>query len=129
MSISDRLPLPNTPVTAQIQRVAHNRLGAVCSALYGFWTSRRAAVTGQAQAAPTNRRDAYSVILFDHTPSTVLVNDFTSTPEGLLNTVLRYGAGGGTDFGSALDAAKVVMRQHWSTERYRCTFIGCGRPD
>ncbi|KAF9016584.1 hypothetical protein BDZ89DRAFT_1075519 [Hymenopellis radicata] len=79
-----------------------------------FWTSTRAAVTGQAQGAPANRRDAYSVILFDHTTSTVLANDFKSTPEDLLNTVSRYGTGGGTDFELALDAAKA---QHWSTER------------
>ncbi|KAF9016568.1 hypothetical protein BDZ89DRAFT_1075488 [Hymenopellis radicata] len=117
MGCRDRLPLPNTPVTAQIQRMANNRLGAVYSALYGFWTSRRAAVTGQAQGAAANRRDAYSVILFDHTTSTVLANDFTSSPEDLLNTVSRYGTGGGTDFELALDAAKTVMRQHWSTER------------
>jgi len=54
MGMDDRHPLNNTPVTAQISRQCNNRLGAVYSALYGFWTSRAAAVTAGAA-----RRDAY----------------------------------------------------------------------
>ena len=116
MSYSDHRPLTNTPVSAQIQRSHNNRLGAVYSALHSFWTSRHAAVTGQG-AAVASRRDAYSVILFDHTISTVITNDFASDPQTLLNAVLRYGAAGGTNFELALGAASTVMRQHWSSER------------
>lgn len=115
MDGSDRRPLSNTPVTALIQRTANNRLGAVYSALYGFWASRHAATTGSNAAA--NRRDAYSVVLFDSSAQAVISNDFTSDPATLLGRVVAYRAGGGTNFGLALDTAKVLMEQHWSTER------------
>lgn len=116
MTLTDRRPLA-TPVSAQIQRVADNRLGAVYSALYGFWTSRSAATT--TTTAQAGRRDAYSVVLFDTSASTqtVLSNDFTTDVNGLLNTLLRYSAGGGTSFVRALDEAKRVMLANWSSER------------
>lgn len=119
MAYTDRRPLTGTPVSAQVQRIADNRLGAVYTALYGFWTSRSAATT--TTTAQAGRRDAYSVVLFDTSASTVLSNDFTSDVNGLLNTLLRYNAGGGTSFVRALDEAKRVMLANWSSERYVLT--------
>ncbi|TFY77300.1 hypothetical protein EWM64_g6712 [Hericium alpestre] len=40
MSSNDRRPLPNAPATDRIARASNNRLGAVLSALYGFWSAQ-----------------------------------------------------------------------------------------
>jgi hypothetical protein len=119
MGSTDRRPLPNAPGTAQIARSANNRLGAVYSALHGFWMSRNTALNsgGQGSAAAPVRRDAYSVVLFDHTVSVSIANDFTNTPDDLLNKLLAYQSGGGTNFTLAIETAEKLMRQHWSTER------------
>jgi len=116
MSSSDRQPLAGSPMTNQIRRSANNRLGAVYSALYSFWFARHAATTANQQVIGA-RRDAYSVILFNHTTANVLINDFTSSPDQLLGTVLRYQADGGTNFSGALRTGQAVMEQNWSTER------------
>ena len=116
MSCNDRQPLPDAPMTIQIQQVADNRLGAVYSALYSFWLARQAATTGIGQAVCA-RRDAYSVILFNGATRDVLTNDFTSSPDELLDAVLRYPAGGKTNFTAALRTGQTVMEQYWSTER------------
>ena len=116
MSSSDRRPLPNTPAEDRIRSRTDNRLGAVYSALYGFWSSRHAVLTaGQCTAGA--RRDAYSVILFNEETHNVLVNDFTSTPDELLDALLDESIRGGTDFSGALRAAHAVMIQNWNTER------------
>lgn len=60
MSMNDRRPLAGQPVTRLISQHNDNRFGAVLSALYGFWTSR-------SSGTPGGRRDAYTVINFDHT--------------------------------------------------------------
>ena len=115
MCSSDRRPLANSPATARIVRNSNNRLGAVYSSLESFWSARHAAVTGGQQTAA--RRDSYSVVLFDHTIVNCLVNDFTSSPDQLLEAVLPYRAAGGTNFTAAIKQAQTVMEQNWSTER------------
>jgi hypothetical protein len=116
MSCTDRSPLADAPMTNRILRTANNRLGAVYSALYSFWSARHAAVTVGRQTVGA-RRDAYSVILFDFASTSILTNDFTSAPDQLLDAVLNYRAGGGTNFSEALRVGGVVMEQNWSTER------------
>jgi hypothetical protein len=64
------------------------------------------------------RRDAYSLIFFNHEPSTSIENDFTGSPDELLAAALQFEADGGTEFTSALERAEHVMTSHWSTERY-----------
>jgi hypothetical protein len=124
MSSTDRGPLANTPSTALITKRANNRLGAVCSALYGFWSARNAAISGQtAGQAAVARRDAYSIVLFDNGIRLGPISDMTSTPDELLNAVLQYSAGGGTNFNQALRSAQDVMEQNWSTERFVCATI------
>lgn len=147
MCSSDRLPLADGPAAERIRERANNRLGAVYSALYSFWTARHVAATaGQQLSTPRGtidtvysalynfwstgpatatveqppvhgRRDAYSVVLFSDFTRTVLANDLTSNPNQLLDIILGEQAGGGTNFATALRAAEVVMLQHWSTER------------
>lgn len=73
--------------------------------------------TAAAQASAAARRDAYTAVLFDHEMATCFANDFTRTPDELLDTVLRYPARGGTDFDGALTTAQAAMESHWSTER------------
>jgi|SRR5882762_9267759 len=117
MSGSDRHPLPNSPVTGKIIQRSNNRLGAVYSALYSFWSARHVAVTVGSQVSQA-RRDAYSVILFDHAICSSVTNDFKSSPDQLLDAVLRHASGGGTNFTMALRSAQTVMEQNFSTERY-----------
>ncbi|KAG2040447.1 hypothetical protein BDR03DRAFT_892378 [Suillus americanus] len=113
MASGDRHPLPNTPASDRIVRRSNNRFGAVLSSLYSFWSARAAAIGGQQGA----RRDSYSVILFDSSVTNAFVNDFVSSPDQLLDAVLRYSADGGTNFTAAILQAQSVMEQHWSTER------------
>ena len=117
MSHGDRRPPPYTAITNRIRQTANNRLGAVYSALHGFWSARHAAVTLGQQSGVGARRDAYSVILFNSTARSILTNDSTSTPDQLLDAMLAYRAGGGTNVSEALRAAGAVMEQNWSTER------------
>ena len=113
MGGTDRLPLADTPTTQHIASHHNNRLGAVYSSLYAFWRARYTATSGAA-----NRRDAYSIILFDQGVTELLENNFTSTPRQLLETVLRYGPKWGTNYTAALQSCTSVMEQFWSTERY-----------
>ena len=117
MSSSDRRPLPDAPASDRIRENADNRLGAVYSALFSFWSARHAAVTSGQQAIGT-RRDAYSIILFESTTLIAVANDFTSTPDQLLDIVLKEKARGGTDFTGAIKAGKSIMIKNWSTERF-----------
>jgi hypothetical protein len=117
MSSSDRRPLSGTPATSQITRRSNNRLGAVYSSLHAFWISRQAALNAAGTQAAVARRDAYSVILFDHYVTTCVQNDFSSSADQLLDLVLPYESGGGTNYTSALTATQLVMEGNWSTER------------
>ncbi|KAG2130165.1 uncharacterized protein EDB93DRAFT_1181059 [Suillus bovinus] len=113
MRSTDRQPLRSTPVSDKIIRSSNNRFGAVLSSLYGFWSARAAAVAGQ-QAA---RRDSYSVILFDQSTVDAVFNDFSSSPDDLLDAVLRYQTSIGTNFTAAIQRAQLLMEHYWSTER------------
>jgi hypothetical protein len=143
MASNDHVPLANGPTRERIRLHADNRLGAVYSALYSFWTARHATATaGQRLGSdsahhpalfsswPSNpaavtadrhsgggRRDAYSVVLFNGSSKTVLANDFTNTPDQLLNILLRERVSGCTNFAEALQASQSIMLQHWSAER------------
>ena len=118
MGRKDRQPLPNSTGFDRIVRTANNRLGAVFSALYSFWIARQAAVNRDSPAGG-GRRDAYSLIFFSHDPSTSSIqNDFTSSPDELLNAALEFDVDRGTDFTRALKRAQDVMTLYWSTERY-----------
>jgi hypothetical protein len=121
MGYSDQRPLQGTPTTARISASCNNRLGSVYSSLYAFWTTR-AAIHGQPGQAAI-RRDAYSVVLFDDTIVIPMQNDFQSSPDQLLDMVLRYPASGGTNFNLALSNAQAIMERHWSTDRCLFTFI------
>ncbi|KAG2076123.1 hypothetical protein BDR04DRAFT_1003889 [Suillus decipiens] len=113
MCLTDRQPLRNTPASDKIVRSSNNRFGAVLSSLYSFWSARAVAVAGQ-QAV---RRDSYSVILFDQSVVDAVVNDFSSSPDDLLDAMLRHRTSVGTNFTAAIQHAQSVMEQHWSTER------------
>ncbi|SRR6266702_1458000 len=117
MYLRDRQPLPNSAGIERIVHTANNRLGAVFSALYSFWIARQAAVDRNSPMGG-ERRDAYSLIFFNHEPSTSSIEyDFTSSPDELLTAALHFDADGGTDFPSALKRTQDVMTSHWSTER------------
>lgn len=147
MSLSDRQPLADGPAAERIMERSNNRLGAVYSALYSFWSARHAAVTaGQrtlgtqrgldavysalhsfwsarhvgatgGQESVVTRRDAYSVILFNNSATTAVADDFTSSPDQLLDIMLSNHATSGTDFATALRAAESIMVRYWNTER------------
>ncbi|KAG1731285.1 hypothetical protein EDB19DRAFT_1881018 [Suillus lakei] len=113
MRLTDRQPLRNTPASDRIIQRSNNRFGAILSSLYGFWSARTAAVAGRQSA----RRDSYSIILFDRSVVDAVVNDFSSSPDQLLDAVLRHNTSVGTNFTAAIQHAQTVMEQHWSTER------------
>ena len=115
MGKTDRKPLSGTPVSDRIRRNCDNRLGAVYSALYSFWTARHA--TQASSGAHATRKDAYSVVLFDANVTTLIANDFDKTPDELLRIVLKYEPKWGTNYTGALEATAALMRQHWSSER------------
>lgn len=152
MASTDHQPLSDAPVTSRIRDHAPNRLGAVYSALYCFWSARHAAATATQEtlgarfangsfystlhtfltgrpAAPASvtpivdqqttdtRRDAYSIVLFNHVTKNALVNDLTSSPDQLLGALLGEQAVGGTNFSSALRAGEAIMVENWSPER------------
>ncbi|KAG1764546.1 hypothetical protein EDD22DRAFT_951631 [Suillus occidentalis] len=113
MKLKDRQPLRNTPASDRIIQRSNNRFGAVLSSLYGFWSARAAAVAGR----PSARRDSYSIILFDQSAVDAVVNDFSSSPDQLLDAVLRHNTSVGTNFTAAIQRAQSVMELYWSTER------------
>ena len=119
MCQQDRQPRPNAAGIDRITPTANDRLGAVFSALYSFWLARQAAIDRNAQLGGA-RKDSYSLIFFNHEPSTSIEGDFASSPDELLTAALRYEADGGTDFTEALERTHNIMNAHWSTERY-CT--------
>jgi hypothetical protein len=116
MRNTDRRPLADAPAANLIRQYADNRLGAVYSALHSFWSARHAAITTGQQGVGA-RRDAYSVVLFCERVTNVLVNDFTRTPDQLLDTVLAEQPSWGTNFLEALGAARAIMEENWSSER------------
>jgi hypothetical protein len=117
MGDTDHQPLKGRPGTGRIVKHANNRLGAVYSALYSFWTANDVQDETQSCLRPFTRRDAYSVILFDKTTNNALVNDLTSSPDQLLDRLLLMPITYGTNFQVALRAGQAVMLQNWSTER------------
>ena len=117
MCQQDRQPLPNAAGIDRITPTANDRLGCVFSALYSFWLARQAAINRNAQMGGA-RRDAYSLIFFNHEPSISIENDFASSPDELLTAALGFEADGGTDFTLALESAQNIMNANWNTERY-----------
>jgi len=88
-----------TPASDRITRWCNNRFGAVLSSLYNFGSARTAAVAAP-QAA---RRDSYSIILLDHATVNVRRNDFSVSPDQLLDATLPYAADGSTNFTVAVE--------------------------
>ena len=118
MGLTDLRPLENSPSTARISPYNNNRLGAVYSSLHRFWVSRQATLNAVGQNVAVTRRDAYSTILFQSSTTTCISNDFTRSPDDLLDGIVSYRAGGGSNYTGALAAAQSLMVQHWSNERY-----------
>ena len=118
MSATDLRPPQNTASSARISRYNNNRLGAVYSSLHEFWVSRQAAANAVGGNVTIARRDAYSMILFDSSATTCISNDSTSSPDDLLDRIVSYRAGGGTDYTKALVAAQSLVVQHWGDGRY-----------
>ena len=112
MASIDQRPMADTPVTAQIVQRHDNRLGAVYHALHSFWTARNAAFRDLVQ-----RPDSYSLLLFDQDVYNVVSNDEDSTPEQLLQILLEYNAGWGTEYRGALNQARALIETHWDGHR------------
>src|SRR5258707_430918 len=68
MCQQDRQPIANSAGIDRITPTANDRLGCVFSALYSFWLARQAAINRNAQLGGA-RRDAYSLIFFNHEPA------------------------------------------------------------
>lgn len=114
MSITDIRPSPSTPAYERIASVADNRLGAVYSALYSFWSARANAL---AVTGGHLRNDAYSAIVFEGHSNVCFENDLSMEPGELLDIMLHQLPAGGTAFDSALDLTKSTMEAHWNVQR------------
>ena len=123
MASGDRKPLPNAAGTPRIAPTANNRLGAVLSSIYSFWLARQAASSQNAQLGG-NRRDAYSIIFFSKKPLICVESDFTSTPDQLLASCLRYKPFENENYTLAIEKAQDIMTSNWSTERYESPLSG-----
>lgn len=123
MGDTDHRPLRDTPGTAVIAARHNNRLGAVYSSLLAFWNARHVTL-----GIGATRRDAYSVLMFDRIVRTCIENDFASTPDGLLQSIIPFSVGRGTNYDSALNATQAVMEQNWSDERFGICNLSMVRP-
>lgn len=117
MSHRNKQPLSDSAGVEGTAPKANVRLFVVFSALYSFWVARQAALNSGSYLGG-GRRDAYSLILFNHETSTPIENDSTSSPDELLTAALHFGANGGRNFTGALRRTHEVMNSHWSTERH-----------
>lgn len=109
MSKNDRKPLQNSPVYKRISSQMNNRLGAVYSALYNFWSARQAAVGHQ--------RDANTIILHAEDTQYVCENDSKRSPDELLDLLLPNVPQGGNCFDKALKAADKAISTCWDDSR------------
>ena len=109
MNKNDRQPLDNPPVFGRIRSRMNNRLGAVYSALYTFWSARQAAVGHQ--------RDANTIILHAQDAQSVCENDTTRSPIKLLDLLLPNAPKGGNSFDKALKAAGTAISKWWDDTR------------
>ena len=96
------------------------------SSLYEFWASHHLALSAAEQNVVAARRDAYSVILFDHSPATCISNNFDRSTDELLDSIVLWQASGGANYAGALAEAQSVMDQHWSKERYVFSWVTPG---
>ncbi|KAG9039495.1 hypothetical protein FS837_000976 [Tulasnella sp. UAMH 9824] len=111
MRNTDRLPLPHQPVAARIESRHNNRFGAVLSALYQFLQERYSSNGGD------ERRDAYSILVFNQLTEVNVQNDMASSIDQLLENALQASPSWGTNFSDALYSAERVMEESWSPER------------
>ena len=109
MSKDDTKPLESSPVYGRIRSLMNNRLGAVYSALYSFWSARQAAVGHQ--------RDANTIILHAQGPEFVCVKDVTGSPSELLDLLLPNAPRGGNNFDKALTTAGSAILNLWDDTR------------
>ncbi|KAF9231816.1 hypothetical protein BU15DRAFT_81945 [Melanogaster broomeanus] len=114
MREQDRQPLDTSAVYMRIVEAGlDNRLGAVCAALYSFWTARIAA-SGQSRFT---HRDSYSIVMHDQYTETVCENDLASSPDELLEMLLTQYPARGNSFNKAIKAAQEIMERWWSPDR------------
>lgn len=109
MNKNDRKPLENSPVCGRIRSRMNNRLGAVYSAVYSFWSARQAAVG--------HERDANTIILHAQGTQSVCENDTTRSPDELLDLLLPNSPKGGNCFDLALKAADTIISKWWDDSR------------
>ena len=109
MNKSDKKPLENSRVSQRIRARMDNRLGAVYSALYSFWSAR--------QAVSGLQRDANTVILHAEDAQFVCENDSTRSPSELLDLLLPNSPNGGNCFDKALRAADTAISKWWDDAR------------
>lgn len=94
-----------SPSMAKLVAGGHaNRLGCVMEAMMRFIKMRLQATSGSSQGA-----DSVSVVLFDN--SAVTAARLEEMKEGVVETILKYRADGGTTYSSGLQAAEQVLRE------------------
>ncbi|CAG8588725.1 6761_t:CDS:10 [Rhizophagus irregularis] len=105
MSEQDIKPIQDFPIYDDLTKKHNNRIGAVYQAVYLFMNTRK----NSAKITP----DSISLILFNH--KTIVpfeYRDLTNLSD-VLNSMLKYEAGGLTDFDSAIQKAGILIETHF----------------
>ncbi|PKC02038.1 hypothetical protein RhiirA5_287900, partial [Rhizophagus irregularis] len=110
MSEQDIKPIQDFPIYDDLTKKHNNRIGAVYQAVYLFMNTRK----NSAKITP----DSISLILFNH--KTIVpfeYRDLTNLSD-VLNSMLKYEAGGLTDFDSAIQKAGILIETHFDPTKY-----------
>ena len=106
LSKNDIRPPENSSVSARIRSRMNNRLGAVYSAMYNFWSARQAAVGHQ--------RDTNTIILHAEDTQSICENDSTRSPIELLDLLLPNAPKEGNCF---INTADTTILKWWDDAR------------
>ncbi|CAG8438292.1 8031_t:CDS:10 [Funneliformis caledonium] len=113
MSGRDRKPIPNHPIYNELIKNHNDRIGAVYQAVYQFMETRIASAQTSQNHASSALRDSVTLILFDHKVVVPFENQSMTNTGELLNIMLNYKAGGGTNFDNAIQKAGYLITSYF----------------
>jgi len=110
---TDRKPIPNYPIYYELIKNHNDRIGAVYQAVYQFMETRIASAQTSQNHASSALRDSVTLILFDHKVVVPFENQSMTNTGELLNIMLSYKAGGGTNFDNAIQKAGYLITSYF----------------
>ncbi|CAI2161360.1 13694_t:CDS:10 [Funneliformis geosporum] len=113
MSEKDKKPLRYHPGYNELIIDHNNRTGAVYQAVYQFMETRFASAQTNQNQVSSALRDSVTLILFDHKIVVPFENQNLTNMKELLNIMLQYKAGGGTNFDNAIQKAGYLITSYF----------------